>query len=1172
MNALELLQLLRYCLFRWMEIYLIVASFTIKAAENSQSFYSRIELIRQLSVSEAKKEYSAKLSGVITYSDNIRGMLYMHDGTGGIFVAPKIQPWSVVVGQKVQVTGIIDSGSHLPYIKEAEIQSFGFTNMPPPKHCSFAHLELNQEDGNWIEIQGVIHRAELRGGHLFIEIVSENKRLRAVITDVSDTHLDLDQLIDTKVSIQGVCGVVNSFQEPVFIDIHVPNFSYLKIQKTAPKSFDLVPQYSVSGLISNYLSQPIEHRIRIQGGLSRTPNNHLIITDTTGSLPVGVLKPTQMFESLRVEVVGFPAGTSNNLYLTDSIIQFFSRSWPQTSDSPSNQTNEFLPVLISAAQIHKLSQEESARGYPVRIEACVTYADPKWEVLFVQDSSSGIYVTQYPFAFNGKSGQKVLVEGFSGEGQYAPIIRATKIQILGETQYPPAKPVTLTELKSGRQDSQRVQIDGVVRFLHVDGEHLNIKIATDDGIFYAYIPWIVTQKAPLNWIDSEVRLIGVCSSNYNKKRQITGATVLVSTVDDVRVVKPQPQSPFSLPIIPIKQILQFNKFVDLRHRIHVQGTVTFRDPQWNTVFIQQEGFGLYVRLIEQPNIEVGDLIDVSGFVESRPTGPALQEAVFRKTGIGHLPQPAEITIEQAISGEYDAQLIRIDAHLIDRIPGTSGHGLILQSKGWNFCAFLENSQSAKSLDNMKIGSLLRLTGICSIQGDFNQSSRALWVQMRNSTDVEVLQKPYWWTPRRTVTAFSLGGTALITAGAWVIMLRRSVRKQTELIQRKLEREAALEAQYRDLFENVNDLIFSLDTQGKVLYCNSACVHTLGYSQAELNGMHWNKLLAPEEITHCMDLFQRALSGEKLGLIETTFIGKNGHPTHVEGSCIVSIKHGSAIALRVIFRDITSRRRAEEALQQTRQAMIQQERLAAIGQLAAGVAHDFNNILTIIQGNASLLANRNDLPPEHDLRECPKEIVEAAERAAGLTKQLLLFSRKHKMQYALLNINEVLTGMTKMIQRILGENIALVSCFQGKLPLVRGDQHMIGQILLNLAVNARDAMPQGGTLTISTSVKDIGSEQTNLQPEPVPGKYVCVEVQDSGHGIPSEVLPRIFEPFFTTKDVGKGTGLGLATVYGIITQHRGSIGVESKIGLGTTFYVYLPVTNDEVDLNSMVCSA
>ena len=250
----------------------------------------------------------------------------------------------------------------------------------------------------------------------------------------------------------------------------------------------------------------------------------------------------------------------------------------------------------------------------------------------------------------------------------------------------------------------------------------------------------------------------------------------------------------------------------------------------------------------------------------------------------------------------------------------------------------------------------------------------------------------------------------------------------------------------------------------------------------------------------------------------------------------------------------ARNRAER--KNLQEQLLQAQKMESIGQLAGGVAHDFNNLLTVIQGHASLLLANPALDKETG--ESAEQIALAAERAATLTRQLLAFSRKQVLQARCLDLNEVVGGVTKMLTRVLGEDIHLQVSYESKAPYIEADAGMIEQVLMNLAVNARDAMPAGGKLIIRTINESIDNDYVQLNPRSRVGEYVCLFVQDTGCGIAPEIISRIFEPFFTTKEVGKGTGLGLATVYGIVYQHRGWINVYSEVGLGTVFRIYLPL--------------
>jgi CheY-like chemotaxis protein len=234
---------------------------------------------------------------------------------------------------------------------------------------------------------------------------------------------------------------------------------------------------------------------------------------------------------------------------------------------------------------------------------------------------------------------------------------------------------------------------------------------------------------------------------------------------------------------------------------------------------------------------------------------------------------------------------------------------------------------------------------------------------------------------------------------------------------------------------------------------------------------------------------------------------------------------------------------------------QLQKMDAIGQLAGGVAHDFNNILAVIQMQSDLLKAGGNLSPAQ--LEFAEEIGTATQRAAALTRQLLLFSRKEVLQLRDLDLNQSINNMTKMLWRILGEDIQMQFKFAMQSLFIHADAGMMDQVLMNLAVNARDAMPKGGRLIIETSTVEFDESVLGQSAHARPGSFVCLSVSDTGCGIPAENLPRIFDPFFTTKDVGKGTGLGLATVFGIVQQHQGWIHVYSEPGHGTTFRIYLP---------------
>ncbi|HZM02568.1 MAG TPA: ATP-binding protein [Candidatus Saccharimonadales bacterium] len=257
-------------------------------------------------------------------------------------------------------------------------------------------------------------------------------------------------------------------------------------------------------------------------------------------------------------------------------------------------------------------------------------------------------------------------------------------------------------------------------------------------------------------------------------------------------------------------------------------------------------------------------------------------------------------------------------------------------------------------------------------------------------------------------------------------------------------------------------------------------------------------------------------------------------------------------------DITERLNLEAQLRHS-------VKMEAVGQLAAGVAHDFNNILTIIQGHSALLLQSGGLPPQHE--KSIHQISAAAVRAGKLINQLLMFSRKQVMQPRNANLNDIISNLSPMLQGLVGEHVTFQFFPSADLPPLYVDLGMMEQVLVNLVLNARDAMPRGGRLTLCTSQQTLDPVASVLNPEARPGRFVCLSVADTGSGMDSTTLSHLFEPFFTTKETGKGTGLGLATVYGIMKQHEGWISVDSHVGSGTTFTLFLPNSGQAVEAGS-----
>lgn len=551
---------------------------------------------------------------------------------------------------------------------------------------------------------------------------------------------------------------------------------------------------------------------------------------------------------------------------------------------------------------------------------------------------------------------------------------------------------------------------------------------------------------------------------------------------------------------------------------------------------------------------------IAAFLDLSPLGPGLASTL---AGIGHLEfvvttangklvlarsvDPGAWVGKLAAGTPFAGAVGQAEHRDLDGTPRLYGQALVANT-GWRVFAGASTARAlaaATRLSNRQLA--VTLAGLLVFL------AAALVLYRRIARPIASLSAGV-----RAATGHLPAGPVTVAGPAEVSALADDVNHLITAANRELEARSRLAA----IAESSADAIIGKTLDGVITSWNTGAEHTYGYTHDEIIGRSVAVLMPPDRISEMEPILQHVRRGERVEHFETKRLRQDG--SIFDASVSVSPIRDASDAVTgaaTVARDITERNRAEADRRTLEQRLQQSERLESVGQLAGGIAHDFNNLLAAIMSYAGFIAEETADKPA--VRADAEHIQAAAQRGARLTKQLLIFSKRDIIQPQALDLNAIVADVHNLLSRSIGEHIELNVKPAAGLRAITTDRGQIEQVLLNLAINARDAMPHGGTLTIETSPAVLGSSYASTHPGASPGDYVKLTVADTGTGMSADVAAHIFEPFFTTKPAGQGTGLGLSTVYGIVTQAGGTMSVDSQVGTGTTFTLYFPATGAAV---------
>ncbi len=588
----------------------------------------------------------------------------------------------------------------------------------------------------------------------------------------------------------------------------------------------------------------------------------------------------------------------------------------QADESFTNATAGQQFAITNASALRNLSPEEAAKQLPVRLHGVATYVFDT-HACFIQDDSAGIFVGNGAELPVLNPGDIVEVEGVSGPGEFAPIIRPSSVKIVGQTGLPQPVNVTYDELLTGREDSQWVEVSGLVRAVFNEpATNRTLEIVTGGGRLTAFVPSF-TQTDPASLVDSEVRIKGVCGTWFNKQRQLFGIRLMVPHKEDIFVEMAAPTNVLFKPAQPIGNLLRFTpKSQAYERRAKVRGTVILHQAG-RALYVEDELHGLYVQTRQPGQLQPGDKVELLGFPVRGEYTPILEDGVWQKVGSGSEPAPVLVNPDGALGGLQDSRLVAIEGRLLNRANNNNESVLLLEADNCIFSARLESPQPPSSVMALQNDSRLRLTGVCQIEvGDIWRAGAA-WraksfrILLRSPADIQVLQLPPWWTLTRLLWAVGILVTAVLASLAWAAQLRRKVGNQTTIIRQQLEVEARLKERYEELFENANDMIYMHDLCGRITSLNLAGERLLGRKRNFATQCSLLDFIAEEQRLPASQWLDQIVDGTAPATMEWDFVNAAGGRVRLEISTRLIEREGRRVEVEGIARDVTEHRRLEK---------------------------------------------------------------------------------------------------------------------------------------------------------------------------------------------------------------------------------------------------------------------
>jgi PAS domain S-box-containing protein len=817
-------------------------------------------------------------------------------------------------GEVIDFEGVTARGARQPDLRIREFTLIGQQPLPAPRLLSPDSPLTDVLDSQWVRVQGTVVALLPGEGRLHPELaIQRDKSVRLVIAN-SDRESAMN-LRGATVEVTGMFGIhVEPGNKPSGRhDIWISSTNDLRIlgRLTPTPIEEFLPR----------LSSAVDLPVWVEGAIENPHiGEHFTLRDASGSIRVLFEEVTPVSPSTTFEVLGFAALSADRPVLR--------RAWIRPKPSPTARAeadpapttpltaDPQLPEIPRVQQVRDLSAIQASRGYPVRLTGVITYHTSGQDT-FLQDKSAGIYLQARRISTPLAVGQRVQVKGFSGPGDFAPIVYVEEAKILGDGRMPTAKPVTLRTLMTGTEDSQWVTLEGVIRQHSVANGHHVMLVATSDGLLEVYVPEVNDQAPPFDLVDAAVEFQGVSATRFNEHRELEGVKLMVPSWDYAHPRNVGSRDPFSLAARPIRELFHFRSGTDSLHRLHIQGTVTAVNAD-QSFYIEDGTGGILVQPSgTQTPVGPGSTVRLVGFPAFVDKLPVMQNSRIEVLPDVRLPIARVLDPDHLLEPALHATLVQLDGRVLSHARRPSQDTITLQSGSSIVDVVLEHENPDATLRALRANTEIRCFGIYLAQYDDARRLRAFRLLLRSPGDLAVLASPPWWNLRHTLGVVGTLATVLTAGAFWIFLLRRQVSEQTRHLRQRLENEAELERRFRDLFETANDFIYTRDLHGNYTSINPAGLRMLQYSPAEAAQLNASQVVAPEFRSNIGRSMQEKLAREGTTTSEIEYVAKDGQRVQLEECCRLVYRNGVATGVQGIARDISERKRNERLIQQQR---------------------------------------------------------------------------------------------------------------------------------------------------------------------------------------------------------------------------------------------------------------